>query len=606
MAGGLLPRAVRRPPPVGEAADAGLGLRLESMTAEAFAATLRQQQAICVLVSAKNELLQVIGDPALFLRVPEGKAPLDVTKMVPKPLALALNTALHRARTQNVPVSYSGVKVEQRDVDLLVTHHAGGKASPEFFMVLLKPAAAVVAVPRAPVEYDVDSQVVQRIADLELDLQQTRENLQATIEELETTNEEQQATNQEMLASNEELQSTNEELQSVNEELYSVNAEFQSKIGELSALNNDMDNLLRSTDIGTVFLDRELRIRKFTPAVTSVIKLLDHDIGRSIDQIAYSIDMTHDDLLALIEQVLETGEHAECNVTSRTATSLLTRVHPYRDEAGRTDGVVLTFVDVSDLKRAELQSRLLQTMMQVISAATDFEAAMGTTLTNICETNGWDYAETWIPRGEQEVLVCCSTYAASKEMEPFRRARSQLALSTDACLLGRAWSSKQPQWTLDLSSESEEVVCADVAAKVGLTASLSVPIVIPAKGGLKSAFGLPLRAHDEVEVILTFFMCKRPHEQDLQSVTNLLSPLASELGAVIHRKRTDTTLSKAYEELRQKNAELEQFAHTVSHDLKSPLVTIGGMLGIERSPGGYRRDPRHSRENRAADERFDR
>jgi two-component system CheB/CheR fusion protein len=218
MAGRLLPRAVQGPPLVGEAADAGIGLRLESMTAEAFGATLRQQQAICVLVSASNELLQIIGDPALFLRVPEGKAPLDVTKMVPKPLALPLNTALHRARTQNVPVSHNGVKVEQRYVDLLVMHHAGGKASPEFLMVLLKHATAAVA--GTPIEYDADSQAVQRIADLELDLQQTRENLQATIEQLETTNEEQQATNQEMLASNEELQSTNEELQSVNEELY--------------------------------------------------------------------------------------------------------------------------------------------------------------------------------------------------------------------------------------------------------------------------------------------------------------------------------------------------------------------------------------------------
>ncbi len=231
--------------------------------------------------------------------MPEGKSPLDVTKMVPKPLALPLNTALHRARTQNVPVNYSGVKIEQdggkRYVDLHVTYNAGGKSWPEFLMVLFKVAGTAPAGPT--VEFDPDSQAAQRIADLELDLQQTKENLQATIEELETTNEEQQATNQELLASNEELQSTNEELQSVNEELYSVNAEFQSKIGELTDLNNDMDNLLHSTDIGTVFLDGKLCIRKFTPAVTSVIKLLEHDIGRPLDQISYGIEMEHDELL---------------------------------------------------------------------------------------------------------------------------------------------------------------------------------------------------------------------------------------------------------------------------------------------------------------------
>ena len=127
-----------------------------------------------------------------------------------------------------------------------------------------------------------------------------------------------QATNEEMLASNEELQSTNEELQSVNEELYTVNAEHQSKIEELTELNDDMDNLLSSTDIGTVFLDKELQIRKFTPAVTQVIKLQDYDVGRPIDQIAYGIDMDHDELIAHAGQVLKTGESSEFDVESRS------------------------------------------------------------------------------------------------------------------------------------------------------------------------------------------------------------------------------------------------------------------------------------------------
>ena len=102
------------------------------------------------------------------------------------------------------------------------------------------------------------------------------------IEELEATNEEQQATNEELTASNEELQSTNEELHSVNEELYTVNVEYQSKIEELTELNNDINNLLRSTDIGVVFLDRNLKIRKFTPAATTAINLVEGDINLSL------------------------------------------------------------------------------------------------------------------------------------------------------------------------------------------------------------------------------------------------------------------------------------------------------------------------------------
>ena len=129
----------------------------------------------------------------------------------------------------------------------------------------------------------------ERFAELERELQQVKENLQATIEELQTTNEEQQATNEELMAANEELQSTNEELQSTNEELYTVNTEYQSKIQELSELNTDIDNLLRSTDIGTLFLDRNLLIRKFTPAARDVIKVREGDIGRPIDDISTTI-----------------------------------------------------------------------------------------------------------------------------------------------------------------------------------------------------------------------------------------------------------------------------------------------------------------------------
>ena len=118
---------------------------------------------------------------------------------------------------------------------------------------------------------------------MEAELTHTKENLQSAIEELETSNEELQASNEELQTSNEELQSTNEELQSVNEELYTVNAEYQRKIAELTELTNDMDNLLSSTEVGTIFLDKQLRIRKFTPQIAETFTLVPHDLGRSIE-----------------------------------------------------------------------------------------------------------------------------------------------------------------------------------------------------------------------------------------------------------------------------------------------------------------------------------
>src|SRR4029077_13175783 len=136
---------------------------------------------------------------------------------------------------------------------------------------------------RPQTEIELDPVSREQLAALEGELSHTKENLQAAIEELETSNEELQASNEELHASNEELQSTNEELQSVNEELYTVNAEYQRKIAELVELTNDMDNLLSSTEVGTIFLDAQLKIRKFTPQIAETFDLVLHDVGRSIE-----------------------------------------------------------------------------------------------------------------------------------------------------------------------------------------------------------------------------------------------------------------------------------------------------------------------------------
>ena len=132
--------------------------------------------------------------------------------------------------------------------------------------------------------------MTERIAGLEGELRYAKENLQATIEEMETSNEELQATNEELVASNEELQSTNEELHSVNEELYTVNAEYQTKIAELTELTADMTHLLEATEVHTLFVDRDLRLRKFTPKIGEAFHLLPQDVGRRLDSFAHDID----------------------------------------------------------------------------------------------------------------------------------------------------------------------------------------------------------------------------------------------------------------------------------------------------------------------------
>jgi len=192
-----------------------------------------------------------------------------------------------------------------------------------------------------------------RIDSLESELLYTKENLQATIEELETSNEEMQATNEELVASNEELQSTNEELQSVNEELYTVNAEYQKKIAELSELTSDMDNLLESTDVGTIFLDRDLSIRKFTPQIGQEFHLLPQDIGRPINGFAHNIE--HPALISDLHHVVSTERTVEREVRDRQGKWLYLRILPYRMKSKRVDGVVLTLIDITPVKRAQAE-----------------------------------------------------------------------------------------------------------------------------------------------------------------------------------------------------------------------------------------------------------
>jgi two-component system CheB/CheR fusion protein len=185
-----------------------------------------------------------------------------------------------------------------------------------------------------------------------------RESHQTTLEELETSNEELKSTNEELQSTNEELQSTNEELetskeemQSLNEELTTVNAEMQSKVDDLSRANDDMQNLLNSTDIATVFLDNKLNIKRYTEQAKELIMLRPTDVGRPIAELASNLD--HNDLPADCHEVLKTLVFKEREVLTKDGSWYLMRIVPYRTAENVIDGLVLTFVDVSQLREAE-------------------------------------------------------------------------------------------------------------------------------------------------------------------------------------------------------------------------------------------------------------
>ena len=334
-------------------------IQFESILEQCLNRISQRSHSILLLVGKDNNLLHVSGDSAKIFLPLEGKITTEVTKMVVSPLQLPLNTALHRARQKNKSVLYQAIKLENREdvilVDLEVVPPRINRKHGDFFLVEIK--ERVVSPPietSEAVKFELDGEAARRIMKLENELQQTRENLQELVEELETTNEEQQVSNEELTASNEELQSTNEELHSVNEELHTVNIEHQSKIQELIQLNNDIDNLLKSTEIGVIFLDSDLKIRKFTPAATQAVCLRESDLDRPIAELRLKIDCPQ--LPNLLQQVLTQHESIELEVELKDSDSyFLMKINPYLTEEESNDGLVISFVGIDKTKKVQLE-----------------------------------------------------------------------------------------------------------------------------------------------------------------------------------------------------------------------------------------------------------
>ena len=338
----------------------------EHMLLDAYAPT-------CVLVSENGEGLYFRGDTGKYLKPPSGEASWNILGLAREGLRLDLSSALRKVAKRRKPVRYEKISVQMNgDTQLInltvkpVAEFAGQGA-----------AMLVVFEDIAPDE-EAESEVfpsqpavaaTSRVADLERELRSNREYLQTTIEELETSNEELKSANEELQSANEELQSTNEELetskeelQSVNEELVTVNAEHEVKLEELSKANNDMSNLLASTEVGTIFLDNDLRIQRFTPAATRLVKLILSDVGRPLSDIATHI--SDDNLVGDVAQVLDDLQPREKEVQIQEGRWFLLRMRPYRTTENVIEGAVITFIDITDQKRVQEQLLALSHAVQ--------------------------------------------------------------------------------------------------------------------------------------------------------------------------------------------------------------------------------------------------
>ncbi len=289
-----------------------------------------------VIVDEKNEILFSHGAIEKYLKFPEGKPSFNILKMAKESLRLKLELALYEAARDGRPVkieSPASGEEEYQVFDLMVNPLTEAKGLSVVAFIEKDAPKKSKKTKKASSSEEIDPRVVI----LERELQATREHLQATVEEVE--------------ASNEELKSANEELQSTNEELNTLNSELQKNLGRVSELSNDLDNLLTSTEVATIFLDNRLHIRRFTPFATRIFNLIETDIGRSVGDITSKISGIN--LPKAAAEVLNTLNRESHEVQDDDENWFSVRVLPYRTIDNIIDGVVINIIDITEVKRTQ-------------------------------------------------------------------------------------------------------------------------------------------------------------------------------------------------------------------------------------------------------------
>ncbi len=347
--------------------DIDIGKKIEKMLLDTYTPP-------CVIINEKGDILYIHGKTGKYLEHSPGNFRSSIIDMARDGLRTELNIGIHRAITQKKDVIFQKLNVKTNStyqtIDLKVKPIKESMMQ-GLIMVLFEdyqytehtePAKYSDSTKSNMFESTKPNKVKDNITELENELKSTKENLQAIIEEFDTSNEELTSTNEELMSANEELQSTNEELnaskeelQSLNEELVTLNTEHQAKIEEQTKTVSDLNNVIASTDIAILFLDNELRIRDYTPTITKIINLIKTDIGRPVGDIVSNLE--YEDLQKDVKEVLDTLVFKEKEIRDKKGPWYLLRILPYRTIDNIIDGVVITFIDITERKGLEQMER---------------------------------------------------------------------------------------------------------------------------------------------------------------------------------------------------------------------------------------------------------
>jgi len=327
---------------------------------------LRDYCPPAVLATDQGDILYISGRTGKYLEPASGKVNWNLFAMARDGLRYELSSAFEKAVRSQETVTVKELKVglhspEPQSLELSIQPIKTPEALQGMVLVVFKDVAAAPPVKptgRSKTGAATNARIVELEQELRQkndELQSIHEGMQSSQEELKSTNEELQSTNEELQSTNEELTTSKEEMQSMNEELQTVNAEQTSKVDTLERINNDMQNLLNSTEIITLFLDDELQIKRFTPGANKLFKLITGDVGRPLTDL--SSDLCYPELAADAKEVLRTLVFCEKQVTAGDGRWFTVRIMPYRTTDNRIDGVVITFADITRSKQLEAELR---------------------------------------------------------------------------------------------------------------------------------------------------------------------------------------------------------------------------------------------------------
>ena len=432
-------------------------------------ALLLQVAPAAALINPQGDILYLHGRSGMFLEPAPGETGINnILKMAREGLRLGLSTALHQAvagktvaRAQRLRVKTNGhhtlvnlsvrpVATRRAAADADEATEAAAAIEPPLYLVTLEEAPtlepAPAPLPEAPAVGDASTDAEARIAALMRALRSKDEYLQSMQEELETANEELKSSIEEMQSVNEELQSTNEELetskeelQSVNEELATVNTELQTKVTDLSRANNDMNNLLAGTGIGTLFVDHQLRILRFTPSTSKIINLILSDVGRPVAHVVSNL-VGYDNLVADTQAMLDTLVPKELEVQTQSGQWYTMRIQAYRTLDNVIEGAVISFVDITalvksrdDLRRSNDLQRLGVALHDASDAITvqDLDGRILAWNPGAVRLYGWTEAQALamnvhdrIPTAQRtQALARLAQLSQAKILEPYRTQR---------------------------------------------------------------------------------------------------------------------------------------------------------------------------------------